>query len=291
MNVPPPPEPREPGAEERRLAEDAARSATGSAGAPTSPSGSGARCARTTRRTATRWDYFPHDHARSRAYRWGEDGLLGICDRECRLCFALALWNGTRPDPEGAALRPHRPRGQPRRGREGGVLLPRLDADALLHEGALQVSAGRVPLRAARRREPPARARRARVRARRHGRLRRRPLLRRLRRVREGLARTTCSSGSPSPTAGRDAATLHVLPTLWFRNTWSWGRSGEGYGARSRRSRCDGRRRVLAEHATLGRLRLVAGPGPGGAAPELLFTENETNRERLFGVAERRART
>jgi hypothetical protein len=42
----------------------------------------------------TCWSYFPHDHARSRAYRWGEDGLLGITDRECRLCFALALWNG-----------------------------------------------------------------------------------------------------------------------------------------------------------------------------------------------------
>src|SRR6266850_2891517 len=43
------------------------------------------------------WSYFPHDHARSRAYRWGEDGLLGICDRECRLCFAVALWNGKDP--------------------------------------------------------------------------------------------------------------------------------------------------------------------------------------------------
>ena len=43
------------------------------------------------------WAYFPHDHARSRAYRWGEDGLLGITDRECRLCFALALWNGKDP--------------------------------------------------------------------------------------------------------------------------------------------------------------------------------------------------
>src|SRR5262245_27137270 len=42
----------------------------------------------------TAWNDFPHDHARSRAYRWGEDGLLGITDRECRLCFALALWNG-----------------------------------------------------------------------------------------------------------------------------------------------------------------------------------------------------
>src|SRR4051794_15011143 len=43
------------------------------------------------------WSYLPHDHARSRAYRWGEDGLLGITDRECRLCFALALWNGRDP--------------------------------------------------------------------------------------------------------------------------------------------------------------------------------------------------
>src|SRR3989475_11389730 len=45
----------------------------------------------------TSWDYLPHDHARSRAYRWGEDGLLGITDRECRLCFALALWHGNDP--------------------------------------------------------------------------------------------------------------------------------------------------------------------------------------------------
>ena len=43
------------------------------------------------------WDYFPHDHARSRAYRWGEDGIGGICDRKQRVCFALALWN--RHDP------------------------------------------------------------------------------------------------------------------------------------------------------------------------------------------------
>jgi len=43
------------------------------------------------------WNYFPHDHARSRAYRWGDDGLLGICDRQGRMCFALALWNGKDP--------------------------------------------------------------------------------------------------------------------------------------------------------------------------------------------------
>ena len=43
------------------------------------------------------WEYLPHDHARSRAYRWGEDGLLGICDDQARLCLSLALWNGNDP--------------------------------------------------------------------------------------------------------------------------------------------------------------------------------------------------
>ena len=43
------------------------------------------------------WNHLPHEHARSRAYRWGEDGLLGITDRECRLCFAPAFWNGLDP--------------------------------------------------------------------------------------------------------------------------------------------------------------------------------------------------
>jgi len=45
----------------------------------------------------TAWDYLTHDQARSRAYRWGEDGLAGICDREQALCFSLALWNGRDP--------------------------------------------------------------------------------------------------------------------------------------------------------------------------------------------------
>ena len=67
------------------------------------------------------WDYFPHDHARSRAYRWGEDGLLGITDRECRLCFALALWNGRDPILKERLFGLTGPRGQPRRGREGAA--------------------------------------------------------------------------------------------------------------------------------------------------------------------------
>ena len=47
--------------------------------------------------TRISWDYFPHDHAQLRAYRWGEDGLLGISDEQCRLCFSLCLWNGNDP--------------------------------------------------------------------------------------------------------------------------------------------------------------------------------------------------
>src|ERR687896_1805389 len=45
----------------------------------------------------TAWEYLPHDHARSRAYRWNEDGIAGICDRHQRICFALALWNERDP--------------------------------------------------------------------------------------------------------------------------------------------------------------------------------------------------
>ena len=74
----------------------------------------------------TAWDYFPHDHARSRAYRWNEDGLAGICDRHQRICFALAHVERTRCDSQGAAVRSHRQRGQPRRRRQGVLLLPRL---------------------------------------------------------------------------------------------------------------------------------------------------------------------
>ena len=60
------------------------------------------------------WSYFPHDHARSRAYRWNEDGMAGISDIRHDLCLALSLWNGNDPDPQGAHVRPRRAAGQPR---------------------------------------------------------------------------------------------------------------------------------------------------------------------------------
>ena len=77
---------------------------------------------------------------------------------------------------------------------------------------------------------------------------------------------------------GPELAELHLLPTIWYRNTWSWGRTGEGYWPKPRISRA-GDTTLIAEHASLGKFRLEA----EGAA-QLLFTENETDMERVFGV-------
>src|SRR5262249_17823639 len=83
---------------------------------------------------------------------------------------------------------------------------------------------------------------------------------------------------------GPEAAVLHLLPTLWFRNTWSWGCSHEGCWPRPfiRRGE-DGTLRT--QHLTLGRFRLAAKPLADGTAPAFLFTENETNAARLSGGA------
>src|SRR5512136_752341 len=84
-------------AELRRLAQDAARQKNWKRWGPYLAERQWATVREDYSPGGTVWDYFPHDHARRRAYRWGEDGLLGITDRECRLCFALALWNGHDP--------------------------------------------------------------------------------------------------------------------------------------------------------------------------------------------------
>src|ERR1700757_890517 len=81
-------------AELRRLEEDRARSANWKRWGPYLAERQWGTVREDYSADGSPWQYFPHEQARSRAYRWGEDGLLGICDRECRLCFALALWNG-----------------------------------------------------------------------------------------------------------------------------------------------------------------------------------------------------
>ena len=103
------------------------------------------------------WEYFPHDHARSRAYRWGEDGLLGICDREgpAVLCARACGTARIRSSRSASSASPEQP-GQSRRGRQRVLLLRRLFADALLHEGGVQISAAGVSLSATDRRESQA---------------------------------------------------------------------------------------------------------------------------------------
>src|SRR5687767_9240871 len=84
-------------AEQKRLAEDTRREKNWKRWGPYLSERQWATVREDYSEFGTAWEYFPHDQARSRAYRWGEDGLLGITDRECRLCFALALWNGKDP--------------------------------------------------------------------------------------------------------------------------------------------------------------------------------------------------
>jgi hypothetical protein len=86
-----------PDPETRRLGEDARRAENWKRWGPYLSEGQWATVREDYAADGRLWEYFPHDHARSRAYRWGEDGLLGICDREGRLCFALALWNERDP--------------------------------------------------------------------------------------------------------------------------------------------------------------------------------------------------
>ena len=135
------------------------------------------------------WSYFPHDHARSRAYRWGEDGMAGFADIEQRLCLALALWNGRDP------ILKERMFGltgaQGNHGEDVKEYWWYLDAvpSHAWNRWRYHYPQGAVPVRRPDRRERSAWQVRPRVRAARHRRLRRRPLLDRRGRVRQGRRR------------------------------------------------------------------------------------------------------
>ncbi|WP_432838064.1 MGH1-like glycoside hydrolase domain-containing protein [Dactylosporangium sp. CA-092794] len=219
------------------------------------------------------WSYLPHDHARSRAYRWGEDGLAGFSDREQRLCLALALWNGHDPilkerpfgltGPEGNhgedvkdywwyldavpshawnRWRYHYPQGAfpygdlvAENGRRG-----RHDPEyELLDTGAFDED-------------------------------------------RYWIVEVCYAKASPSDllvsvrvtNAGPDPQVLHALPTAWFRNTWAW----QPEAGKPELSAA-GPATVAVAHPRLGELELLA-----GSDPTLLFCDNETNTRRLYGV-------
>ena len=114
------------------------------------------------------WHDVPHDHARSRAYRWGEDGLLGISDDQARLCFALALWNGKDPILKERLFGLTGHEGNHGEDVKEVYYLPRRYAHPQLPQGPLQLSATGIPLLRAGGGEPPAWPGPTRVRAARH---------------------------------------------------------------------------------------------------------------------------
>jgi hypothetical protein len=224
------------------------------------------------------WNYFPHDHARSRAYRSGEDGLAGFSDEKQRLCFALALWNGQDPILKERLFGLTGGEGNhgedvkeyyfyldstpthsymkwlykyPQRAYPYADLVEtnrrrsRLELEYELLDTGVFADSRYFDVSVEYAKAAPE----------------------------DILIRITVENRGP------EAATLHVLPTLWFRNVWT-GSPGESKPKLSRGEAGKGMRMVAAVHAELGeRWLCVEGDVP------LLFTENETNNQRLFGTA------
>ncbi|MEG3975701.1 glucosidase [Microcoleus sp. herbarium8] len=220
------------------------------------------------------WEYFPHDAARSRAYRWGEDGLGGFCDRHGQICFALAMWNGRDPILKERFFGLTNSQGN--HGEDVKEYYFYLD-NTPTHSYMRWLY--KYPQQA----YPYT-------------------LL-----VEENAKRDKCqpeyelmdtgifegdryfdivaeyAKASPedicirisATNRGSETATLDLLPTLWFRNTWSWTDSKKSaYVARS------GDGVIKAHHPKYGDRWLFCQDNP-----PLLFTENETNLQRLYGVA------
>jgi len=222
------------------------------------------------------WNYLPHDHARSRAYRWGEDGIAGICDRHQHICLALALWN------EKDSILKERLFGLSNREGNHGEDVKEyyfyLDATptasylkylykypqaAYPYERLVQENGGRS------KQQPEFEL------------------------VDTGIfgenryfdvyveyAKESSEDILMKVTAwnrGPEAARLHLLPTLWFRNRWSWGDPYEMPSVRQTAGAKDMAVVALHEYHYGDRWLLVEG------AAELLFTNNETNYERLYG--------
>jgi hypothetical protein len=228
------------------------------------------------------WSFFPHDHARSRAYRWNEDGIAGICDRHQYLCFALALWNGRDP------ILKERLFGLT--GSEGNhgedvkeyyyyldntpthsymKYLYKYPQTEYPYQRLLEENRKRTKLETEyelvdtgifdQSRYFDVVVEYAKLDA------------------EDLLVRISVSNRGP------ETAPVHVLPTLWFRNTWSWGRDKRRPSITSQASGSQQAGQIstlLAKHWELGEYILHC-----SGADEFLFTENETNTDRLYGIS------
>jgi hypothetical protein len=228
------------------------------------------------------WTHFSHEQARSRAYRWGEDGLLGFCDRQCRLCFSIALWNGRDPILKERLYGLTGPEGN--HGEDCKELYYYLDATPTYSyaKGLYRYPQAPFPYEALLRVNQE------------------RGLLdREFELADTGVfdenrffdVAVEYAKGSPDDiliritvaNQGPEDATCWVLPQLWFRNTWVWGCRHEGCSLKPR-IQLSHPGRVTTQHETLEPFRCDFSPDPDGNLPEILFTENETNSEQLFGT-------
>ncbi|MFM7602030.1 MAG: MGH1-like glycoside hydrolase domain-containing protein [Pseudanabaena sp.] len=227
------------------------------------------------------WNYFPHDHARSRAYRWGEDGILGISDNHQQLCFAIALWNG-----EDSIIKERLFGLTGQEGNHGEDVkeyyfyldnTPTHSYMKALYKYPHQAFPYTKLIQENRNRD------------------RYQPEYE--------LMDTGMFDGDryfdvsveyakASPTdiliqikvtnRGSKSQHLHLLPSLWFRNTWSWGDNSDK--PQLKEVNTDGNMRIVdAQHSTLGNYWLYCNASEQNI-PSILFTENETNYERLFKV-------
>jgi hypothetical protein len=227
------------------------------------------------------WTYLTFEEARSRAYRWGEDGLLGVTDRECRLCFALALWNGRDPILKERLFGLSGPEGNHGEDVKETYYYTESTPTHSHMRAVYHYPQAEFPY--ARLREENAR----------RGRADREYELEDTGVFAEGryfdVAVEYAKAGPDdlliaitATNCGPEPAVLHLLPTLWYRNTWSWGCRHEGCEVKPRMAQTTPGR-VEMHHATLGRFVWEIDPGAEGAPP-LLFTENETNVRKLFAA-------
>ena len=226
------------------------------------------------------WDYVTHDQARSRAYRWGEDGLLGICDRECRLCFSLALWNGRDPILKERLFGLAGTEGN--HGEDVKECYYYLDSTpthsymkALYKYPQSEFPYARLVEENRRRGKQDAE----------------------FELVDTGVfdehryfdVVAEYAKASPDDilirvtiaNRGPESAAIHLLPTLWFRNSWSWGCTHDGCEVKPRLEAA-GLAAIVARHVSLGEFRLDVEPSAGAEPAELVFTENESNSNRVF---------
>jgi hypothetical protein len=225
----------------------------------------------------TAWDYFPHDHARSRAYRWGEDGIAGISDDNQNLCLALAMWNGRDPILKERLFGLNNAEGN--HGEDVKEVYYYLDATpthsylkTLYKYPQREFPYAQLVEENARRKSQPE--------------LPEFELLDTgifdedryfdvfVEYAKAGpedlLMRVTVHNRGP------DEATIHLLPQLWFRNSWSW----QPDSARPEIARTN-HGVLTARHAEFGDYSFYA-----DGAPEILFCDNDTNVRRLYGQNE-----